>query len=390
MKEMFNRNAIGVRGSCLSFAPTPMALGLNISMVGFAMKRHGDLWNELTSYRNLLRSLQRAARGKRDLPNVTRFRFHQEVELHRLQDELRDHTYQPGAYRTFEIFEPKRRMISAAPFRDRVVHHALCAVLEPIFEPTFIPNSYACRVGKGTHAAVDRFQQFARTNQFVLKCDLSKFFPSIDHELLKATIARKIKDPGVLWLVAKLIDHSNPQEPILRWFPGDDLLTPSEHRRGLPIGNQTSQFFANVFLNPLDHFVTEELHAKCYVRYVDDFVILSNDRTWLAEARDRCRAFLQRLRLTLHPDKSVVSRTRDGTRYLGYRVFPGHRLLAKGNALRMRRRLRHWQRQFARGALSLEDVRRRLVSWLGHAGQADTHRLCEGLLGRTLFRRNIA
>lgn len=171
---------------------------------------------------------------------MARFGFELETQLLQLQDELRGGTYRPGPYRTFEIFEPKRRMISAAPFRDRVVHHALCNVLEPIFERTFIHDSYACRKGKGTHAAVDRFQHFARTHRYVLKCDLRKFFPSVDHDVLKAAVAHKIKDRGTLALVAKIIDHSNVQEPVDGWFPGDNLLTPSERRRGLPIGNQTS------------------------------------------------------------------------------------------------------------------------------------------------------
>ena len=212
------------------------------------MKRHNHLWDWMTGYSNLERAAIKAARGKRRRRNVAEFLYNLETEICQLQDELRDKTYKPGAYHTFFIYEPKLRMISAAPFRDRVVHHALCSVLEWTFEPTFISDSYACRRGKGTHAAVDRFTEFARRNRYVLKCDVRKFFPSVDHEILKETVARKVKDRNALWLVDRIIDGSNPQEPVWDWFPGDDLLTRTERRLGLPIGNQTSQFFANVFL----------------------------------------------------------------------------------------------------------------------------------------------
>jgi retron-type reverse transcriptase len=343
------------------------------------MKRHRDLWPRLISFPNLLRAAVLAGRGKRHLANVARFHFDLEKHLCRLQDDLRT--------RTFEIYEPKRRLISAAPFRDRVVHHALCRVLQPVFEPTFIFDSYACRKGKGTHAAVDRFSTFARRNRYVLKCDVSKYFPSIDLEILEELITRKVKDRDVLWLVHLLIDHSNPQEPVQEWYRGDDLFTPTEGRRGLPLGNQTSQFFANVYLNPFDHWVKQRLRARCYIRYVDDFVVFSDDKGWLAEARQRCRERLDGLRLRLHPHKSVISRVQGGTRFLGYRVFPGHRLVPRENVTRMKRRLKRMQAGYARGELSLPDVQRRLAAWLGHALHADTFGLRLWLFQGLKFRR---
>src|SRR5262249_2317865 len=236
------------------------------------MKRYGYLWEGMIAFENLLRAAEASRRGKRFRPAAARFFFHLERELTGLHEELASKTYQPGPYRTFTIYEGKTRQISAAPFRDRVVHHALTGVVEPIFERSFIFDSYACRKGKGTHAAVDRCQQFARRCRYVLKADVRKYFPSMDHGILKGLVARKIKDPHGLWLVGTIIDHSNPQDPVLMWFPGDDLFTPTELRRGLPLGNQTSQFFANVYLDPLDHFVTEHLGLS-YVRYVDDFLV---------------------------------------------------------------------------------------------------------------------
>lgn len=229
------------------------------------MKRVGYLWSHLISFDNLLRSAEKACKGKRFRPSTAAFHFNLEHELWALHEELANKTYRPGTYRSFFIHEPKKRQISAAPYRDRVVHHALTQVLEPIFEKCFISDSYACRKGKGTHAAVDRCQEFARQFRYVLKADIQKFFPSIDHEILKQLVARRIKDPDVLWLVSQIIDHSNPQEEVQNWFSGDDLFTPTEHSRGIPIGNQTSQFFANVYLDPLDHFVKNRLRIKGYV-----------------------------------------------------------------------------------------------------------------------------
>ena len=176
------------------------------------MKRHGNLWEHMISFESLLEAATKAQRGKRFRPAVARFHFNLERELLVLQEELAAKTYRPGPYRSFYIYEPKQRLISAAPYRDRVVHHALTGVLEPIFERSFVFDSYACRKGKGTHAAVARCQHYAQRFRYVLKADIRKFFPSVDHEILKHLIAGKIKDPNVLWLVGLMLDHSNPQE----------------------------------------------------------------------------------------------------------------------------------------------------------------------------------
>jgi retron-type reverse transcriptase len=251
--------------------------------------------------------------------------------------------------------------------------------LEPLFELSFIFDSYACRKGKGTHAAADRCQQFARRYRYVLKADVRKFFPSIDHQILKTLIGRKIKDPDVVSLIGLIIDHSNPQGPVLMWFPGDDLFTPTERRRGLPLGNQTSQFFANVYLDPLDHLVCDRLGLS-YVRYVDDFLIFADDKQQLHDARKEVERFLETLRLRIHQDKSAVFPSEQGIRFLGYRVFPTHRLLAQENVRRFRRRMRRMQREFAAGRLGFDAIRPRILSWIGHARHANTYRLRSDLL----------
>ncbi len=171
---------------------------------------------------------------------------------------------------------------------------------------TFIDDSYANRWGFGTHRALRRFTTFARSSRYVLQCDIKKYFPSIDHAILKTLLHHKIKCKDTLWLIETIIDNSNPQEPMIEHFPGDDLLSPLQRRRGLPIGNLTSQLFANVYLNGFDHFIKEELKCKKYLRYVDDFALFADDREFLAEAQQAIANYLINLRLKLHPVKSQL------------------------------------------------------------------------------------
>lgn len=351
------------------------------------MKRIGNLWQQVISFENLLLAYRKARRGKRAQQAVERFEYRREMELARLQQELTDGTYTPGEYRTFMLYDTKARMISAAPFRDRIVHHALCNVIEPIFERCFIHDSYASRSGKGTHLAIRRYQQFARQNAWVLKCDVRQFFPSIDHEVLFGQVARRIKDPDVLHLVGQIIEHSNPQAAVPGYFPTDTLFTATERRRGLPIGNQTSQFFGNVYLNELDHFVKEQLRCPAYLRYVDDFVLLSNNRGELVEWRDAIEQFLIGLRLWLHPRKRVISRTCDGIRLLGFRVWPDRVWFCKGAVRRVRKRFRRYQQQFRRGDLALADVSQRIHSWNGHAQMVSGIQFRSDVLSDIIFCR---
>ena len=352
------------------------------------MKTYKNLFPSICSFENLLLAARKARRGKRMQENVARFFANLEYELIALQQELQQKTYQPGPYRTFTIFEPKKRMISAAPFRDRVVHHALCNVIEPLFEKKFIYDSYANRKGKGVHRAIERYQQFSRRHRYALKCDIKKYFPSMDHEILKREIQRTVACRDTLWLIDRIIDGSNEQEAVYEYFPGDDLFTPLERRRGLPIGNLTSQFFANVYLNPLDHFIKEQLRVRCYLRYVDDFVLLGDNKRELWEKKQQIDTFLEGLRLRLHHNKCQIYRTSRGLPFLGYRVFPEFRLLPRSNIIRARRRLRRLQKCYAAGQIELDDIRRSIHGWLGHAMFASSHRVCEKLFAEHPFRRS--
>jgi len=296
--------------------------------------------------------------------------------------------YQPGGYKTFFIFEPKKRMISAAPFVDRVVHHCLINVIGPVFEPTFVKQSYANQKKKGTHRAIRTVHAAMRYNAYILQIDIQKYFPSIDHEILKALIRRKIKDPQVLWLVDQIIDHSNPQERVLNYFPGDDLFTPIERRKGLPIGNLTSQFFANVYLNGFDHFVKEKLGCHFYGRYVDDIVALGNSKTDLWKLCSQMERYLETLRLTIHPHKRHVWPVQPGLLFLGQHVSRSTRRLSRRNVRRFMQRMKKFQLQYAAGEISLAEIKHSFMSWLGHARQAHTLALRKKILAKIKFRRS--
>jgi retron-type reverse transcriptase len=349
------------------------------------MKRYGNLWPQIIEFENLLQAARQAQKGKRFRDNVLEFNYNLEQELAQLKLELEAKKYQPGAYKTFEIFEPKRRMISAAPYRDRVVHHALYKIIVPIFERTFIADTYANRVGFGTHRALRRFTKFARSSRYILQCDIRKYFPSIDHELLKTLLRRKIKCADTLWLIDTIIDNSNPQEPILNHFSGDDLLTPLQRRKGLPIGNLTSQFFANVYLNGFDHFVKEELKSSKYVRYVDDFALFSDDREFLAEARPAIEKYLAKLRLKIHPVKSQLFETKQGANFLGFRILPDRIRVRTENLRRARRRLRRMQKHYIRGKIGKQQVQQSIQSWVAHLEHGDTWHLRQQIFASLVF-----
>ncbi len=351
------------------------------------MKRAGGLWPELVSWSNLCRALHRAALGKRGRPDVAAFLLEWEPRLVQLQRELRGGAYTPGGYRTFQVREPKPRRISAAPFRDRVVHHALTQVLEPVFERRFVPQSYACRTGLGTHKALDAAAGACRAFPYALQCDIRKYFPSIDHAILKAQLARAIKCRPTLHLAGLIIDGSNPQEPAEAYFPGDDLFSPLDRRRGLPLGNQTSQFFANVYVNELDHFILRDVRPRAYCRYVDDFLLFHEDKAFLREAGRRIGFRLEELRLRPHPGKSRVGRTADGVTFLGWRLFPDRRRLVRRNVVRFRRRMRALQELYRRGEMDWDGVAARVLAWNAHASHGNTWRLRQQIYSQWPFSR---
>ncbi len=329
-------------------------------------------------------------RGKRYRASAAVFERHLGQNLTRLRDELCGGAYQPGPYTTFVIFEPARRLISAAPYRDRVVHHALCRVIEPLFERAFLFDSYANRKGKGTHAALDRATHYARKHRFVLQCDIRLFFPSIDHQILLGRLGRRIGCHRTLELCERILANSNPQEPADFFFEGDDLFTPYERRRGLPIGNLTSQFWANVYMDPFDHFVKDEMGVPGYVRYVDDFLLFGDSKEdlhrWLASIERTLGG--DGFRLLLHRRKTRIYPVAEGIPFLGFRVFPEHRRLLPGSVGRARRRL---ARIAERGDTSgIAEIRNRLQSWIAHVSHGDTYGLRRHLLRDLVLRPPVS
>jgi retron-type reverse transcriptase len=310
-----------------------------------------------------------------------------EQQLLRLQDELTQQTYRPGKFRTHWIDSPKSRMISVAPYRDRVVHHAVMNLLEPILDRHFHPDSYACRKGKGTLAAANRLQTLMRRHRYTLQCDIQKFFPSLDHAVMKTIFRRLIKDKKMLWLMDLIVECSNEQPGGVQWFNGDDLFTPQERRKGLPIGNLTSQWFANWYLNGLDHFVTSRLGVGAYVRYCDDFILLNSDKAKLQDARNAVEDYLASVRLKLHPHKVFIRPVKPGLTFVGYQMWENHRFLKKTNIRTFRRRVQWMQTAYACGALEWEDVKCRLDSWMGYAKHADTRFLMKRLSRLWRFQR---
>ena len=339
------------------------------------MKTWKNLYPRIWAFDNLLSASRKAQRGKRYRPEVYAFNARLEENLMQLQRELESETWQPGVYRTFHVQEAKRRLISAAPYRDRVVHHALCNVIEPLFERSFIFDSYACRKGKGTHAAADRYTQFSRRARYVLKCDLSLYFASIRHEVLYAQLAKRIADHATLGLCAKVI----------RSWGDEGLLWPSG--AGIPIGNLTSQFFANLYLNDFDHWMKETMGCRLYVRYVDDFVVLNDGKKRLHALVPVIEGYLSGLGLALHPRKRSVFPVTEGCDFMGYRIWPDHRRLRPENGYRFRRRLRAMARDYRDGKIDQESVRASVMSWLGHAQHADTWGLRRSVLGSVSFSR---
>ncbi len=343
------------------------------------MKSNDDLYDAIASFENLHRAYLKARRGKRYSADCLQFSARLEENLLTLREELVSEAYRTGPYKHFMVYEPKPREIAALPFRDRVVHHALCNVIEPLFEPRFYAHSYACRVGKGTHRAVDYFQRrwrrLARGGPvWVLKGDIQKCFASLRHDILLALLGRVIRCKRTLALLRGIVESAGTVDP------------DRGARRGVPIGNLTSQFFANVYLTPLDEFVLHVLHPLGYVRYMDDWCLLGRERSVLQEAKARLGEFLwQRLSLRLHT-KSQVFPAAQGVNFLGYRIWTTHRLLRKASVTRMRRKLRWLRREYAAGRTNWPAVNARVQSWLGHARHANTYRLRQKLFGEFVLR----
>lgn len=345
------------------------------------------MYDELCSWENLLHAYRRASKGKRGLPTVAAFEHRLEEQLATLRDELISGRYTPSGYTSFHIHEPKRRLISAAPFRDRVVHHALCQQLEPLFEPRFVAQSYANRIGKGTHRALAHARRLARVHRYVLQCDLRQFFPSIDHQLLRAGLADRVTDARVMGLIDLILASGAGvlnEVYDMTFFDGDDLLA-TLRPRGLPIGNLTSQFWANVYMNPFDQFVVRELRCRGYVRYVDDMLLFGNDIAELQRWRGAIVQRLGRMRLAMHSGAHARP-VSEGFPFLGFTISPRRTRLKRRKGIHFRRRLRRLVSDHARGRRSTSQVSAVVRGWINHVRFGDTAGLRRAILGGVCLR----
>jgi retron-type reverse transcriptase len=341
------------------------------SLPAFIMKTFTNLWATIIDFENLYRAYCAASRSKRyRLPSL-RFAENLEENLITLQNELVWKTYHPGPLREFWITDPKKRLISAPEFRDRVIHHALVSVIEPCFERRFIYESHACRKNHGVHLAAARLQTFTRRagEYRYYKGDIKSYFPSIDHETLKRIVRRSVSDRNALWLIDLIIDAYR------------------EGPRGLPIGALTSQLFANVYLDQLDHFAKDVLGIRFYVRYMDDFIILGKNKAILAKTRALIESFLSdELRLTINPKSGIGS---GKIPFCGYYILPTHITPRRQTMRRAARRLRKLSRIYntTGNRAALEKAKTSIVSFCGYLRHCASRRSCASVLNKIIFRR---
>ena len=336
-------------------------------MVAFLRERESRspchiTYNTIISLENLLISWQEFLRGKRNRKDVLEFSVKFMDNIFRLHDELENKEYQHGSYHAFKINDPKPRDIHKANVRDRIVHHAIYRILCPYFDNKFIYDSYSCRVNKGSHKAINRFRDMSRKvsvnntrTVWVLKCDIKKFFASIDHGILKDILRRLIKDNDIMQLLEKIIDSFHAESNV---------------NIGLPLGNVTSQIFINIYLNELDQFIKRELKVRYFIRYADDFVILDTNKSYLIKIIPKISEYLEReLKLTLHPNKIFIKTLSSGIDFLGWVHFPYHRVLRASTKRRMLKKLK--------GKVGSENFNQSLQSYLGYLKHGNSYKLSQ-------------
>jgi len=324
------------------------------------MRRHGNLWEKIIDIENIRLAFYKAALHKSTHKNVQKTKENLEERLENIRQSLINKTFNTSRYWEKIVYEPKQRIIYILPFYpDRIVQHALMNLVAPIWDKLFIHDSYACRDKKGLHVGSMRTMEFVRRNKYVLKCDISKFYPSVDQDVLLEIIKKKIKCPDTLWLI----------ENIVRSFPGG---------KNVPIGNYTSQWFGNLYMNEADYFVKHNLQAKYgqidYIRYCDDFCLFHDNKKVLKECRAELKDFLEQ-KLKLKFSKSDIFPIKQGVDFLGYRHFDNYLLLRKRTTKRVRKRLAALPTLYEKKKITAEQYRSSIASTWGWLKHANTHNL---------------
>lgn len=326
-----------------------------------------NLWPEIARFTTLARAFQKVREGKRFDADTMRFYANLEDNLFALEAELQERTWRPKPFREFIIKSPKLRRVQAPAFGDRVVHQAVMLITSPLFERRFIADSYANRVGFGTHAASHRLRHFMRAASanyeapYIIKADISKYFPSIPHDALLGKVKRLFADSGVLWFFETLIRNSG--------YKGC----------GLPIGSLTSQWLANLYLDGLDHHIKDDLGVKYYVRYMDDFVLIGPDKAWCKEMLAHVDAYVQQSGLALNP-KTGIQPITQGVDFVGYRHWTSHTLPRKRTVKRAKRLFKTMQKQYNAKKISFDYVRSRVVSFTGYMKHCNGKRTLDYML----------
>lgn len=338
------------------------------------MITYNNLFNQVYTIENLKLAYKNAKKGKSKKIYVKNFEKNVEKNLNQLQSELLNKTYYPSNLNRFTIYDPKTRIIHSSIFRDRIVHHAIINILNPIYDKIFIYDSFASRKNKGTHKAVNRFEYFIRkvsngrliknarnNNQIIgycLKADFRKYFDTVNQEILIKIIEKKIKDTDLIDLIKLVLSNFEIEKGI-----------------GMPLGNYTSQFFANIYLNELDYYIKKTIGVKFYIRYVDDFIILHKDKRVLEYYLEHIKNFLPCLKIKLHPDKTEIIPLRNGITFLGYRVFYNFKLLRKRNIRYFRRKLHKNLEDYRNYLIDDKRLECKIQGWFGYAKFANTFNL---------------
>ena len=323
------------------------------------------MFEQIISFENLLLAYKRASKAKHDRIYIQEYEYNLEYNLFDLQKRLRNETFEWGNYHSFFVYEPKKRHISAAPFEDRIVHHAIHNYIEPLFERNFIDHSCACRKGKGTHKGLLYTFSLVKKNKYYLKCDISKYFDSINGAILYKLLKKEISDEKLLRLLKRLIASgsiSNREGQQRLGFLRSEL---NDNNHGVPIGNLTSQLFANIYLNELDKYVINKLGFNSYLRYMDDFVLFANTKNELWQALKKIDRFIStKLKLKLHPHKVNVAPVLCGIDFLGYKTYPKKIFLRQRNLHRFYRRQKNQALDLV-GGRNLDSIKHSIASFLG-------------------------
>lgn len=354
-------------------------------------KQIKNIYETLYSYENIYQAYINARKNKRFRDEVLSFSYNLEENLLQISDELKNHTYKVGGYREFYVYEPKKRLIMALPFKDRVVQWAIYQLINPVFDKGYINDSFGCRVGKGTHRSVQRLYYWLKIvgkkeeKYYYLKLDISKYFYRVDHKILIDLLHKKIKDKDLLRLLETIINYD--EVPFgLKLLGNVDNLSDRIHGKGMPIGNLTSQMFANLYLNELDQYCKRELGIKYFIRYMDDVIILSNNKKKLHEYKELIEQFIQdKLNLNLN-NKTAIRPISLGVEFVGYRLWPTHIKLRKKTSLKMKKRIKYVIKRYNRNEMTFEKVNNTIQSYMGIMKHCNSYRLQQKIFDTNILK----